>query len=125
MTPDEAFEASWPWLEAAIAHYGPTHTKDHVKAALDERRAQFWFHPEAAIVTEIKVWPTGFREVVGWLAGGSLDGVVTLIPQIETWARGIGCDRAQINGRYGWKRRLPAGYRPHGTTFVKDLADEQ
>jgi hypothetical protein len=108
-------------LEAAVEAYGPTHRKEHVKQALDDKRAQFWFHPEAAIVTEIKVWPTGFREVVGWLAGGSLDGVLALIPQIETWARGIGCERAIINGRYGWKRRLPAGYRVHGTTFVKDF----
>lgn len=122
MTPQEAFDDAWPWLASALSAYGPTHDKVHVIEALESGKAQFWYHPEAAVITEIKVWPTGFREVVGWLAGGSLAGILTLIPQIETWARSIGCERAIINGRYGWKRRLPPGYVVHGSTFAKDLA---
>lgn len=121
MTPQEAFDLSWPHLEAALEHYGPTHEKRHVIEALESGKAQFWYAPEAAILTEIKVWPTGFKEVVGWLAGGEIDGVLRLIPQIETWAQGIGCQRAIITGRYGWKRRL-SGYRPLGSTFVKDFS---
>jgi len=64
------FERLWPLLEQAVARYGPTHEKEHVWQAIEAGQAQFWPGVNSAMVTEVKVYPTGFREIIGWLAAG-------------------------------------------------------
>jgi hypothetical protein len=108
-------------IEPAVASYGPTHTKADVWRMIEAGDAQLWTDRDCAMVTEIKVWPTGYKEAVAWLAGGNLDGVRRLTPIIEDWARDKGCDRAAvIAGRRGWVREL-TDYRASGSFLTKDL----
>lgn len=121
MTLADSFDRVWPLLKPAVEAYGPTHTRDHVWQAIERGEAQLWTHADCAMVTEIKVWPTGFKEAVAWLAGGSLEGIRILTPTIEAWAKTKGCARAAvIAGRRGWSREL-TGYRPVGAFLTKEL----
>ncbi len=115
------FARSWPLLEAAVLAYAPTHEQAHVWAKIETSDAQLWTTPEAALVTEIRVWPTGLREAIGWLAGGDIDELLNMRPAFEAWARSKRCKRVGILlGREGWSRKLD-GYRTAGVQLMKDL----
>jgi hypothetical protein len=117
----EDFDRVWPWLKPAIENFGDTHRKRHVWAAIESGDVQLWTNASAALVTEIKVYPTGVKLVNAWLAGGDLDGVLLLVPAAERFARAKGCKRVGIAFcRAGWARKLP-GYRKAGVQLTKDL----
>lgn len=121
MTSRALFDRYWPMIEPAIAAYGPTHSKEDVWQQIESGHAQLWTLPHAVMVTEIKRWPTGFKEAVAWLAGGSLAEIRDFTPTLEDWARAEGCDRAAVTaGRPGWGRALD-GYRLAGSFLTKDL----
>lgn len=121
MNPREEFDRVWLYLAPAVAAYGPTHTKADVWSRIEAGEAYLFAMPNAAMVVELKRWPTGFKEAVAWLAGGSLDEISSFTPRIEAWAKAEGCHRAAVvAGRRGWQRHL-AGYRPSGTYLTKDL----
>lgn len=115
-----SFQRVWPWLKKAIAAYGPTHRKRHVWRRIETEAAQLWTNEHSAIVTTIDVWPSGFKELTGWLSAGDLNGVLELRPVIEAWAKAKGCDRVSLSGRHGWVRAFP-DYRHITSTLVKDL----
>jgi len=82
------------------------------------------FHTEAAaIVAELRTYPSGARVVHGLVAAGALDDIVeTLIPAAEAWGRSRGCAAAIIESRPGWARLLKThGYAAHQTAVWKDL----
>jgi len=117
----EEFDRVWPWLAQAILAYGPTHTKDDVWRRIEAGEVHLFAMPNAAMAIELKRWPTGFKEAVAWLAGGSGEEIETFTPRIEAWARAEGCHRAAIiAGRAGWQRRR-GGYRMAGVYLTKDL----
>lgn len=121
MTLRAEFERCWSFLAPAVAAYGPTHDKQHVWERIEAGEAHLFPMPNAAMVVELKRWPTGFKEAVAWLAGGSGDEIETFTPRIEAWARAEGCHRAAIMaGRPGWQRRR-GGYRMAGVYLTKDL----
>lgn len=117
---EREFNRCWPWLAAAVERYGPTHRREHVWAEIESGRAQLWPSPHAAMVTVVKEHPTGFSEVLGWLAGGDLSEIKPLIPTIEKWAKQAGCHRAVIMGRKGWSRAFD-GYEPSLAVMVKEI----
>lgn len=115
------FERCWPLLKPAILLYGDTHRKKHVWESIESGHSQLWCTELSAVVSSIKVWPTGMKEVIGWLAGGDIKGIQQLVPQIESWAKKRGCARAGILlGREGWARALD-GYKPAGIQLMKEL----
>jgi hypothetical protein len=120
MTFEEEFARVWPWLEKSILRYGDTHRKEHVYQRLLEHKAQLWTEKDAAVITSLEEYDTGFLEVQGWLAGGSIGGVKKIEHRIEQWARQIGAHRMTLVGRKGWQRALP-GYHELFTTIAKDL----
>lgn len=118
---DAEFDRVWPLLERALAAYGDTHTKDGIRERCRSGLAQLWTNGEAAIVTSIERYDTGLSECHQWLAGGEMDAVLAMRPDIEAWAKSLGCTRMMIVGRKGWARVLP-DYRPLAVTFAKELA---
>lgn len=84
-------------------------------------RAQCWFTDNAAIVTELKEYPTGARVIHGLVAAGDLGEIVNvLIPRAEEWGRSLGCVLAIIESRPGWGRALK-DYEPFQTAIAKEL----
>lgn len=118
-----SFEAEWtrcePWLAAALEHAGGTHTLDDVRQACLEGRAQFWPGRNAAIVTEINVYPQ-MKAVWFFLTGGALEELLAMKPVIEAWAKGLGCTRAECGGRSGWERVLK-DYQKFCVVLTKEL----
>lgn len=94
---------------------------------LDQRiitgSAQIWRSVEAAIVTEIKTYPSGARDLHGLVAAGALADIKrALIPRAELWARSIGCAGALIESRPGWAKVLAHdGYAIWQVAIRKEL----
>lgn len=92
-----------------------------IDEALDSGRAQFWATDEAAIVTEVTVFPGGAKAVRAIAAAGrKADLTGPLAEAIEAWAREQGCSHAMIEGREGWRGLFP-DYRFYQAIIVKDL----
>jgi hypothetical protein len=121
-----SFETEWarcaPWLEAALAHAGRTHSLSDVKAAIDGGEARFWPGVASALVAAVDADPGGRRLLI-WLAGGAREELETdLLPLAEAWGRESGCRRALVIGRAGWERTLKSkGYAPLARIVAKDL----
>lgn len=77
----------------------------------------------AAILFDIKTYPTGAKDINGLLAAGKLDDIVgALIPAAEQAGRSLGCVGALIESREGWTRALRTqGYQPHQVSVRKAL----
>lgn len=119
------FAKAAPHLQAALDQCAiPTHTLEHVRAAIEANEAQLWPMSDAAVVTEIKVYPTGARVLSYWLAGGALESIVQLHRfAIEPFAIDKRCIGLEVTGRRGWVRTLTGlGFEPpRSTFFVKRL----
>jgi hypothetical protein len=106
-------------------------------AALDDRYYPDWWlgreisagrmvfraTDRAAIVAEIRDYPSGARAVHGVCAAGDLSEIVeVLIPEAEAWGKSIGCTSAFIDSREAWQRILQShGYTPYKTCVRKEL----
>lgn len=110
-----------PRLEAALDPR--LYPFSHLDALVASGRALFFHDDRAAIVTEIRTYPTGARVLHGLVAAGDLDAIVgTLIPAAEAWGRQSGCIAAVIESRPGWARLLKThGYAAHQAAVWKDL----
>ncbi len=84
---------------------------------------KFWRSANAAIITEMRTYPTGACDIHGIIAAGDMDEIVgSLIPQAEEWAKEQGCIAAIIESRPGWARALaPSGYETHQVAVRKGL----
>ena len=79
----------------------------------------------AMFVTQLMIYPSGLKvcEII-LFAGKGIRDSVHLISDLESWARGNGCDRIHINGRRGWGRVMGSyGVTENYTVFSKHLGD--
>ncbi len=106
------WERAVPLLARAVARQD-THALEDVRAAVAAGRAQLWCGRDSALVTEIQRHPR--RKVCRiWLAAGRLGELVDdMLPAVEAWAAGRGCDGVEVVGRPGWARVLPGYTQPH------------
>ncbi len=85
---------------------------DSVYSWLMAGKFQLWVVREgndtlAALVTEIRNYPTGLRTFNVMLLGGVFrEKWLHLWPELANWARAQGCTRAELVGRKGWERVL-------------------
>jgi len=99
------------------------YTMDWLDRRILDGDALFWRTDRAAIVAEVRRYPTGNRDIHGLIAAGDLDDITgVLIPQAEAWARSAGCIGAVIESRSGWVRRLRGrGYSCHQVALRKEF----
>lgn len=94
----------------------------YVDSLVYSGRARFFNNEDAAIIVEIKVYPTGAMDVHGLLAAGELSAVLKLIPIAEKWGKSLGCIGALIESRNGWQRALKGqGYEPFQMAIRKQF----
>lgn len=111
-----------PFLEAALEYARGTHTFSDVVRDLDTGMAQLWDTDRAAVVTKILRTPR-IKSCHLFLAGGDLAELQRMLPIIEGWARGEGCQRMTLAGRPGWTRSFlrDGGYEAAWTMMSKDF----
>lgn len=109
----------YPLLEPAIDMMHGLHTADTVLERLIARRAELWTSDNSAVITEFVEYPHG-RCLHFWLAGGDLDELKAMEPEIVAWGRTQGCVASSISGRRGWLRELP-GYEEAATVMFKRI----
>jgi hypothetical protein len=110
------------WREAFAEAFDPRlYTIGYLDNLVLSMRAQAWYSENAAIVTEVRTYPTGAKVIHGLVAAGDLEEIRdVLIPRAEDWARSIGCIMAIIESRPGWARALK-DYEPHQLAVRKEL----
>lgn len=95
---------------------------DHLDAIMLSGRGKCWATETAAIVAEIKTFPTGAKAVCGVIAAGELEEIVRLIPLAEEWGRSYGCRFGMIESREGWAREMKKhGYDVFQVSLIKAL----
>lgn len=99
------------------------HTLEWLDRQVLEAKALFWRSENAAIIAEIRDYPTGAFDIHGLIAAGDLQEIINeLIPQAEEYGRTIGCIASQIESREGWKKALAGhGYEPCQLILRKEL----
>lgn len=96
------------------------YTIDHLDGLVLSGQARLWSNDKAAIVAELKIYPTGAMVVNGLIAAGEKDEIRKLIPEAEKWGRSIGCIAGEIESREGWAREMKDdGYRVHQVRLIK------
>lgn len=78
----------------------------------------------AAILIDIKIYPSGAMDVHGVVAAGNLKDICeVLIPAAEAWGRQVGCVGACLESREGWAKTLaPSGYVAEQVVYRKDFS---
>jgi hypothetical protein len=96
---------------------------EYLDKLMESGAAQLLCTERAAIVFEIRTYPSGARELHGLIAAGDLHEITeTLIPEAERWANATGCIGAVIESRPGWARMLrDRGYRTHQIAVRKEF----
>lgn len=93
---------------------------EYIDAQILSRNWLCWGDERAAILAEVKTYPSGLREIHGLAAAGDLTEIQNLIPLAEQYGEHIGCKIASIESREGWARLLP-DYEVEQVRIVKEL----
>ena len=96
---------------------------EYLDRLLIEGRAAFLATSDAAIIIEIKTFPSGVRAVAGIVAAGDKDEIRgRLIPAAEEIGRRAGCKYGLIESRPGWCRAMKEdGYELFQASIIKEL----
>lgn len=114
-------ERCLPWIVKALDRSGNIDTLDKVLRNIATGHAQLWPAPRGCFVTEL-VQHQKRLGIRAWLAGGELDQLMDMIPDIAAWARAQGCTFAEFDGRLGWEKPLKArGWKKRSVTMELDL----
>jgi hypothetical protein len=118
----------WPgyrlWRPAfAAAMDRRLYTPEWLDARIAGGEAWLWRTDTAAIVAELRFYPTGARDLHGLIAAGDVTQIRdVLIPRAEAWGREAGCLGAIIESRPGWAKILKRnGYAPWQTALRKEF----
>jgi hypothetical protein len=108
------------FLKVADPRFYPPEWLDHQVVTGE---AQLLKTEHAAILVDMKVYPSGARDVHGVVAAGDLNDICNLlIPAAEAWGRQFGCIGACLESREGWVKALrPSGYVAEQVVLRKDF----
>lgn len=110
--------------------------RDQFEAAMDPRfysifwlddqirynKFRLWASEGAAIIAEIKTYPTGAREVAIFVAAGSPPEIVKFTDAVEAWGRANGAIRGDVTSHPAWGRLLKdRGYEMIQTVLKREL----
>lgn len=127
MTLAETFVAARPRLEAALEYSGGEFDIDDIWRLVASGEGQLWHTEDFSGVTEVIHYPQK-KVVLVHLAGGKLEALQEMARpggDIERFARMVGADAIEIQGRRGWVRALAgSGYHEKAVRVFKELNDE-
>jgi hypothetical protein len=111
------------WRGAFAAALDPRfHTVEYLDSLVWYGRARLFANDRAALLAEIKPYPTGACDVHVLVGTGELDALVALEPQLAAWGREHRCLGVLIESREGWAKVMKKyGYKPHQIAVRKNL----
>lgn len=111
------------WRDGFAAALDPRfHGIEYVDTLVWYGRAKLFANHRAALLAEIKIYPSGASDVHVLVGAGDLDALVALEPQLAAWGRELGCLGVLIESREGWARIMKNhGYAPHQVALRKEL----
>ena len=110
------------WREHFVSLAPDKYPAEWIDAQVASGAFRCWANMNAAILAEIRTYPSGLKEVHGLAAAGCPASILRLIPSAEAWGRANGCTLASLESRRGWARMLPE-YQENQVRLVKDLRD--
>jgi len=119
----EAWEAYEPFREQFTSLAPDKYPPEYIDSCVMIGSWRCWGTDEAAILFELKKYPSGITEVYGWAAAGELNAIKELIYAVEIWGRANGARAAEIESRPGWSKALASeGYEITQVCIRKVLA---
>ena len=79
------------------------HTLESVEKRLGNNGAKLFCNETSLIVAELVQYPLAKVTNI-WMGAGDLNGIKSLLPEVEMYAEKMGCSRLEFTGREGWKR---------------------
>jgi len=109
-------------LQKALDLGGEAYTIQDIEDMIATGKAQMWPGETSVIVTEIILYPRA-KHLHLFLAGGNLDELESMLPEIIEWGKTQGCDRVSLSGRRGWERSFlrEMGFKPTLVIMEKEL----
>jgi hypothetical protein len=116
------FERCRTWLEKALRYCHGTHTIEDIWQGIATGQYILWPMQHSAVLFQLVQHPQ-MKVAYVFLAGGSLKEIEASLPQMEAWAKEMGCSRAEFSGRAGWTRSFLTGhgYQQQAVTVAKEL----
>ena len=112
-----------PLLKRATDRDRGRSTPETLKALIAENKAHLWVCDDLsmAMITTVEKYPTGkLACLVRALGGSGLSHCLDKIDQVVEYARALGCDFIEIQGREGWLKVLP-GFEKDATIMTREL----
>lgn len=116
------FEVAAPYLQATLDRTADGKmTLDDVRDRVMLGDLQLWLGEGFAGTTEVLDYPQR-RVVLVHLAGGKLDAMLPVYPQIEEFAKSVGATGIEIAGREGWARVMKdRGFKVSAVHLFKEV----
>ena len=86
-----------------MLHHDCTHTMESLQKKLNDNSAKLFNNNSALIITQLLQYPLA-RVTHIWMGAGDLNGIKSLLPEVENYAKEMDCSRLEFSGREGWKR---------------------
>lgn len=122
----EELDIVWPrvagLIASALRHSMRGFCLDEIKAEIAAGKRQLWATwPDcaAAGVTQIDAYPGSKVMTIVAFAGTMPPDWRDILRRMEAHAAELGCGLIRLEGRPGWRRKLPAEYRPGLIEFAK------
>ena len=123
--PDE-LDTVWPrvagLIAAALNHSKRGFCLTEIKEQIAARKRQLWASwpgCEAVGVTQVDAYPGSMVMTIVAFAGKMPTDWRDILRRMEAHAAELGCNVIRLEGRPGWRRRLPPDYRPGLVEFSK------
>lgn len=108
-------------LTRALKIGGDLHSPKDIVQAVKEGRMQSFEKGQSVIVTEMLGYPNGLIMNL-YLCAGNLDEILSLLPEVEKFAKDHGCKRVFMGGRKGWAKFADKlGWKHDKIVLTKDL----
>ena len=109
-------------LQKALDLGGEAYTIQDIEDMIATGKAQMWPGETSIIITEIINYPRA-KHLHLFLAGGNLEELESMLPEIIEWGKTQNCDRVSLSGRRGWERSFlrEMGFKPTLVIMEKEL----
>lgn len=112
-----------PKIEEALDYAHGTHTFDDIVAMVMTNKVMFFSFDECFTVMEKIDYPQ-YSTFHCFLAGGNLEAVLGIIPQMRAVGQVLGCKYLSMSGRKGWSKVLESqGWQYVSTAMFVELGD--